>query len=141
MRSCDSFRRFYAVETAYGTKDSQTILEALVRDNILDLANTELRDRLIPDHFMLEVFRDNIYGGATEDAELKVGLEVLAEKMSYWNLKIGSGTVGTTSVPILGFQVSADGLTAVESNLKKIREFAEPLNRKQVRKFLGLTGF
>lgn len=127
------FGAYLPLRLPMGAKDSQTIMEALVRDHVIAQADRELRSMLPERSFKLEVFRDNVYGGEIDNEELKIVLEVRAEKMTKWNLKIGSFTVGTSSVPILGLQVSADVISAIESNLKKIREFELPRRRKQVR--------
>ena len=70
-------------------------------------------------------------------------LEIVFEKLSKANLvaKPSKCQVGDAKVPYLGHLVGAKTMKPLESKLEAIRLFPRPETKKEVRSFLGLTGY
>jgi hypothetical protein len=89
------------------------------------------------------VFMDDIlvYSKSLEDhhAHVRVVLERLREHKLYCAPK--KCEFYRTSVEYLGHVITTDGTTVVPSKAKAIEDWPQPENLKQLRQFLGLSGF
>jgi hypothetical protein len=56
-------------------------------------------------------------------------------------LKPEKCTILKKQFPLLGHTITIDGVTVLESQIDKIRDFPIPLNATEVRSFLGLAGY
>lgn len=71
--------------------------------------------------------------------QLDLVLQKLADNSLYANLKkceFGQSTIG-----YLGHRISGDGVGAEEDKNKAIKEWPQPQNLRELRGFLGLTGY
>jgi len=103
-----------------GAKDSQTILESLLRDHIIVPVTNDALEDFNKDDFVVEVFRDNLFIGTQTKAQHQRVLEILARYLKQWNIRVGSGTIGAKPIAVLGFRVSSEGMEPLEANLQKI---------------------
>jgi hypothetical protein len=120
-------------------RDSQTILERLIRDHVVQVLRDPFASQF--NAFLVEIFRDNLFLGNENTHDHKLLLEATAEVLSALNLKVGPGTLGLKEIPMLGFQLGADGIRPMKALLDKIHTYPTPVNPKEVKKILGLTGF
>jgi transposase InsO family protein len=125
-----------------GAKDSSAILEKCIREYLVEPVKEILRREFIPkDEYAVEVFRDNLFIGTTDNDSHKKVLEVLIDRSKDLNLKYGSGEVGKSEINVLGFILSSEGVRPIEKNLVEIKGATIPKNIKGLRSFLGKTGF
>ena len=74
-------------------------------------------------------------------------LEVLTElfrRLSNAGLtvKLSKRVIGAESIEVIGHQISADGIRGLhQDNVEKIRNARRPKTKKEVKAFLGLTGY
>lgn len=85
---------------------------------------------------------DIIIFGKNEDSHLK-NIETIFKTLHKANMKIQIDKCEflKTEVEFLGFLVSKDGLKTTETKVKTILDFPPPQTLKELRSFLGLSGF
>jgi hypothetical protein len=119
-----------------GHADSSAQLERIIVQEIIVQLPSRLQNLCT-----LTVYRDNLYYSCKDLSSEQALLQFIADRATELNLKFGSGRVGVHEIPVLGFNVSAETITPIIRNLIKIRDFAVPRNKRDVKKFLGLVGF
>ena len=92
--------------------------------------------------FAVAYLDDVVIYSVTYEEHLK-HLEIVFEKLSKANLvaKPSKCQVRDAKVPYLGHLVGAKTMKPLESKLEAIRLFPRPETKKEVRSFLGLTGY
>ena len=88
-------------------------------------------------------YLDDVIITARDPVEHEVRLQQVFDRFREggMRLKPSKCEFAGSEVTFLGFTVSQDGLTTTEELVKKIRDFPVPRNVKDVRAWLGLSGF
>ena len=92
--------------------------------------------------FVLVFFDDILIYSTTEkehETHLAMVLQTLEEHQLYVNLK--KCEIGLPEVAYLGHKVSSKGVAADKEKIKAMVEWAAPRNLRELRGFLGLTGY
>ena len=56
-------------------------------------------------------------------------------------LKASKCVIGSSNVQFLGFELSSKGIKPQKRLTEAVNNLAKPTNRKEIRRFLGLSGF
>ena len=115
-----------------GGRDSSAQLERIIVEQVVRPFEKSFGDKA-----SLVVCRDNLFL-ATEDFGVhSEALKWLAECCQKLNLKFGSGTIGSQSVSVLGFELTPDSVRPARAALEKLRSIPTPNTRKELRALLG----
>ena len=89
------------------------------------------------------IYIDDIIVYSTSFSQHLIDLRKVFVKIRKANLSLKTSkcTFAKASTNFLGHVVTTEGVKPNEENLKAVKEFATPQNRKNVQSFLGLTGY
>ena len=119
-----------------GGRDSSAQLERLLVESLVLPF-----EKFFGDRALLAIYRDNLFL-ATMDLETHAeALSWLADKSNELNLKCGSGTIGSRSVSVLGFELDPTNVRPARAAIEKCRVLKRPCNRKELRSVLGVFNY
>jgi len=87
-----------------------------------------------------KIYRDKLYVVANSWEDLAWAVRRVADLAIAANLRFRSGDVGY-SVDVLGYKIRVGEWKPLEKALETIAAFPTPKTKKQVRSFLGKTGY
>jgi hypothetical protein len=87
-----------------------------------------------------KIYRDNLYVVVNSWEDFARAVRRVADLAIAANLRFGSGNVGY-SVDALGYKMGVGEWKPLEKALETIAAFPTPRTQKQVRSFLGKTGY
>jgi len=87
-----------------------------------------------------KIYRDNLYVVANSWEDFAWAVRRVADLAIAANLRFGSGNLGY-SVDVLGYKMGVGEWKPLEKALETIATFPTPRTKKQVRSFLGKTGY
>lgn len=122
--------RFQFRYMPFGIKTAPAIFTKLMRNILAD----------IPD--VAYYFDDVLIASATWEQHLQTLYEVFARiEAAGLTIKPLKCEIGMETVAFLGHQIASGELSPLTKTLQKIQEASRPTTKKQVRSFLGLTGY
>jgi hypothetical protein len=86
------------------------------------------------------IYRDNLYVVANSWEDFAWAVRLVSDLVIAANLRFGSGNV-SYSVDVLGYKIGVGEWKPLEKALETIAAFPTPRTKKQVRSFLGKTGY
>lgn len=92
--------------------------------------------------FALVFFDDILIYSATYEEHLthiKVVLEILQKEK--WQVKLSKCAFAQERISYLGHVISAEGVSTDETKIESVRNWPQPTNLKELRGFLGLSGY
>ena len=115
-----------------GGKDSSAQLERILVDVLVRPFQLTFKDRAV-----LLVYRDNLFLGTTDEETHAEALTWIADRARELRFKFGSGTIGTDTVSVLGFELSPEHVRPARAALEKLGKLEKPRSRKALRAALG----